>query len=322
MVATGTDEGASREQAVDPAMAEVVAAIPDLTVTAASLPGLRKLLSGLSGPPRPAEEHVVDADHGVVVRVSRPPADGSADGSADAPLPCVFTIHGGGYVLGGRADDDFRNAVWAARLGCVCVAVEYRLAPEHPYPAGVEDCYAGLSWVHEHAADLGIDPARVGVAGVSAGGGLAAALALLARDRGGPPVAFQLLDSPMLDDRQVTPSSRAEWVAVWNPTSNRFGWESYLGELYGRDDVPGTAAPARAADLSGLPPTLVLVGGVDGFCDEDVAYALRLNRAGVPTELHVYPGAPHGFALFGEAAVCRQAAADAERWLSGRFAIL
>jgi acetyl esterase/lipase len=150
---------------------------------------------------------------------------------------------------------------------------------------------------------------------VSAGGGLAAALALLARDRGEVPVAFQLLDSPMLDDRQITPSSQQDALPVWNRSSNTFGWKSYLGDLYGRDDVPSTAAPARATDLSGLPPAFVSVGAVDGFRDEDVDYALRLNQAGVPTELHVYPGACHGFHLAREAPVTRQCMRDMEDWL-------
>jgi acetyl esterase/lipase len=154
---------------------------------------------------------------------------------------------------------------------------------------------------------------------VSAGGGLAAALALLARDRGEVPVAFQLLDSPMLDDRQRTASSRQDGLPVWSRGSNTFGWKSYLGDLYGRDDVPATAAPARATDLSGLPPAFVSVGAVDGFRDEDVDFALRLNQAGVPAELHVYPGACHGFNLLAPGApVAKQCNRDMEEWLRGQ----
>ena len=152
--------------------------------------------------------------------------------------------------------------------------------------------------------------------GVSAGGGLAAALCLLARDRGEVPVAFQLLDQPMLDDRQVTPSSREDGLAVWSRDSNTFGWKSYLGDLYGADDVPPTAAPARATDLSGLPPAFVSVGAADGFRDEDIDYALRLNQAGVPTELHVYPGGCHGFNVMApDAAVTKQCLRNMEDWL-------
>jgi len=200
------------------------------------------------------------------------------------------------------------------------VSVEYRLAPETPYPGPLEDCYRGLRWTQDHAADIGVDPQRIGVMGVSAGGGLAAALALLARDRAEVPLAFQLLDQPMLDDRQRTPSSRDGDLAVWTRKSNTFGWRSYLGDLYGRDDVPATAAPARATDLSGLPPALVSVGAFDGFRDEDVDYATRLNQAGVPTELHVYPGACHGFNLLApHAAVSRQSAHNIERWLAAQL---
>ncbi len=195
------------------------------------------------------------------------------------------------------------------------------MAPETPYPGPLDDCYQGLRWTYEHAADLGIDPSCIGVMGVSAGGGLAAALALLARDRGEVPVAFQLLDSPMLDDRQRTLSSRQDGLPVWSRNSNTFGWKAYLGDRYGRDDVPATAAPSRAADLAGLPPAFVSVGALDGFRDEDVEYALRLNQAGVPAELHVYPGACHGFTMLApEAAVTKQCMRNMEDWLTRQFA--
>ena len=156
--------------------------------------------------------------------------------------------------------------------------------------------------------------------GMSAGGGLAAALTLLARDRGEVTLAFQLLDSPMLDDRQATASSRQDDLPVWSRGSNAFGWHAYLGELSGREDVPATAAPARAADLAGLPPAFVSVGAVDGFRDEDVAYAQRLNEAGVPTELHVYPGACHGFHLLApHAPVTRRSMDNLKAWLGGQL---
>ena len=198
------------------------------------------------------------------------------------------------------------------------MSVDYRLAPETPYPGPLEDCYRGLVWTYEHAAELGIDPERIGIRGVSAGGGLAAALALLARDRGEVP---RRVPAPRLSRCSTTASSRRragiDGLAVWSRGSNTFGWKSYLGDLYGRDDVPATAAPARATDLSGLPPAFVSVGAVDGFRDEDIDYALRLNQAGVPTELHVYPGACHGFNLLApDAAVTKQCRRNMEDWLA------
>jgi acetyl esterase/lipase len=254
-------------------------------------------------------DHRVPGDPEVPLRVHR------ARG-ADGSLPCVYSMHGGGYVMGTYDMDDARFDAWCPALGIVGVSVEYRLAPEFPYPAPLDDCYRGLVWTYEHADELGIDRERIGVAGVSAGGGLAAALALLARDRGEVPLAFQLLDCPMLDDRQDTPSSRLEGLAIWSKGSNEFGWRSYLGDRYGTDDVPYTAAPARATDLSGLPPAFVSVGGADGFRDEDILYALRLNQTGVPTELHVYPGAPHGYQVLPESAVAQKSSRDVLDWLT------
>ncbi|MGE0387729.1 MAG: alpha/beta hydrolase [Gammaproteobacteria bacterium] len=213
-----------------------------------------------------------------------------------AVLPGLFWIHGGGYIVGNVGMDDVRMRHLALKVGCVVVSVEYRLAPEHPYPAPIEDCYTGLAWMHAHAAALGVDPRRIAVGGASAGGGLAAALALLARDRAQIPLAFQLLIYPMLDDRNATPASHAIVdPRVWNRDANLFGWECYLGGRAGGDDVPCHAAAGRATDLAGLPPAFVAVGGLDLFVDEDIDYARRLNQAGVATELVVYPGAVHGF---------------------------
>src|SRR5262249_29652588 len=154
------------------------------------------------------------------------------------------------------------------------------------FPGPLEDCYAGLTWLFDNADALGVDSDRIGIRGASAGGGLAAALALLARDRGALSIAFLLLESPMLDDRQTTPSIQPDDLLVWTREANSFAWGSYLGELVGTPDVPAYAAPARADDLSGLPPTLISVGTADGFYDEDVDFARRLSEAGVPTELH------------------------------------
>ncbi|MDR8414696.1 alpha/beta hydrolase [Nonomuraea sp. 3-1Str] len=213
-----------------------------------------------------------------------------------AGRPCLYWTHGGGMVLGRPEMDDGLLAGYAERLGCVVVSADYRLAPEHPHPAPVEDCYAGLVWTAANAAALGADPARLAVAGMSAGGGLAAAIALLARDRGGPALAFQLLACPMLDDRGVTASSRRLADALlWNGAANAFGWRALLGDRAGGGDVSPYAAPARATDLSGLPPAFVDVTELEIFRDEALDYARRLAEAGVSTEFHLYPGAFHGF---------------------------
>ena len=260
-------------------------------------------------------EHTVPGPAGgpaVVVRVHRPRG-------VDGTLPGVYSIHGGGYVMGSATGDDARFDSWCPRHHCVGVSVEYRLAPETPFPGPLEDCYAGLAWVHEHASELGVDPGRVGIMGAERGGGLAAGLALLARDRGEFAVAFQLLIYPMIDDRQVTRSSRMP-APIWNPAANEFGWRAYLGPLYGSDDIPPYAAASRATDLGGLPPGYILVGTIDGFHDEDVDYAVRLNQAGVPTELHVYAGAPHGFDnMMTGAPVAKRARRAMNEWLERRL---
>lgn len=248
-------------------------------------------------------------DPDVLLRVHRAKA-------ATGLQPCVYWVHGGGYVMGTYETEDLRFDRWCQRMGCVGVAVEYRLAPETPYPGPLNDCYAGLRWVHAHAEELGVDANRIGIGGGSAGGGLAAGLGLLTRDRAEVPLAFQLLIYPMIDDRMITDSSQWD-VPIWPPSSNKFGWSSYLGPLYGTKDVPAYAAPARAEDLRGLPPTYLMVGTLDGFLDEDIEYANRLMRAGVPTELHVYPGGPHGFDGFAPGTpLSRQANRDIREWLA------
>jgi acetyl esterase/lipase len=294
---------------LDDELRPLAGAAPDLTLDEATLPAVRGLLADVVPATDPSPEvtrtdHVVDEEKGVVVRVHRP-------AQASDPRACVYSMHGGGYVIGHRSMDDQRLDSWSSRFGCVGVSVEYRLAPEHAFPAAHEDCLAGLEWVFGHADELGVDSARVGVAGVSAGGGLAAALALAARDRA-IPIRFVLLEAPMLDDRQMTPSSQYDDLLIWSRASNSFGWRAYLAGLDA--DVPAEAAPARADDLRGLPPTFICVGGADGFRDESIDYALRLGQAGVPTELHVYPGVPHGFELFVNTRVARQAQHDIEQW--------
>ena len=218
---------------------------------------------------------------GVGVRLFRP-------AGASGVGPALLWIHGGGYVIGSAAQDDVLCRRFARELGATVASVDYRLAPEHPYPAPLEDCYSALTWL---ARLPSVDPARVAIGGASAGGGLAAALALLARDRAEVPLAAQLLVYPMLDDRTVdrhdlhNPGHR-----LWNQSSNKFGWASYLG-----DADPVIAVPARREDLSGLPPAWMGVGTLDLFHDEDVVYAERLKAAGVPCEVEVVPGAFHGF---------------------------
>jgi acetyl esterase/lipase len=267
-------------------------------------------------PESPAVEradHDVAAEDGVVVRVHRPP------GAGGRALPCLYWIHGGGYVFGNYRRNGPLLDRWCELFDCVAVTVEYRLAPEHPYPAPLEDCYAGLAWVVEQAGELGVDDGAIGIGGPSAGGGLTAALALLARDRAAlPPLAFQLLIYPMIDDRQRSRSSG--WDApIWPARANELGWQAYLGDLHG-GAVPPYAAPARADELAGLPPALVMVGTADVFFDEDVEYARRLAHAGVPTELHVYPGAPHGFySTFADTELGRRAARDSEEWLGAQL---
>jgi acetyl esterase/lipase len=178
----------------------------------------------------------------------------------------------------------------------VVASVEYRLAPEHPFPAPVEDCYAALKWLVAQSTKLGVNTARIAIGGASAGGGLAAGLAVLARDRAEVEVAFQLLIYPMIDDRTITPASATvPDTFVWTRENNLMGWRAYLGREPGGTDVSPYAAAARTTDLRGLPPAYIPVGDLDLFLDENMTYAQRLLAAGVPTELHVYPGAFHGF---------------------------
>ncbi|RYY28743.1 MAG: alpha/beta hydrolase [Sphingomonadales bacterium] len=222
---------------------------------------------------------------------------------------CIYHIHGGGFVTGKASDFEGLHRQLVVSLGCMVIAVDYRLAPETRYPGAIADCYAGLVWVSDNASSLGIDAARIGVMGESAGGGLAAALALLARDKGGPALAFQCLSYPMLDDRTCVAKDPHPHAGefIWPPHNNSFGWRALLGCDPGGVDVGHYAAAARAADLSGLPRTYIMTGALDLFLEEDVEYARRLWRAGVSCDLNVYPGAFHGFDFAPDAAVSIQA---------------
>jgi acetyl esterase/lipase len=259
---------------------------PRTLVNARTVP-LMRALSAVTGRIRrhraPGGVEVITLGSGVRVRLFRP-----AD--VTEPAPALLWIHGGGYVIGTAQQDDRICRRFSSRLGITVASVEYRLAPEHPYPAPLEDCYSALTWL---AGLPAVDPGRVAIGGGSAGGGLAAALALLARDRGssgqGVTPVFQLLVYPMLDDRTSTTAESPNY-RLWNPRSNRFGWTAYLG-----DADPQVAVPARRDDLSGLPPAWIGVGSHDLFHDEDLAYAERLIGAGVPCEVEVVPGVFHGF---------------------------
>jgi len=239
------------------------------------------------------------------VRVYDPPRRG-------VRRACMVFFHGGGFVAGDLDTEDVRCVRVARDADSVVVSVDYRLAPEHPYPAALEDCYAALVWSRSEAAALDVDPARIGVGGGSAGGTLAAAVALLARDRDGPALAFQLLVCPMLDDRLTTASSRFVGTPLVDGESLAYIWRSYLGD--DRSEVAPYAAPARAENLAGLPPTYLMTAELDPLRDEGIEYATRLLRAGVSVELHQFSGAFHAFDLL-PATISRRALDEQVAWL-------
>ncbi len=267
-----------RVDEIHPDLRRVARFAPRQIVYPWSLPLLRRLPMGNRSGNDGVD--VVDLPSGAGARLYRPTA-------AAAPTAALLWIHGGGYLLGSPEQDDALCRRYVQRLGIVVAAARYRLAPEHPYPIPLEDCYTVLTWL---AGLPGVDADRIAIGGASAGGGLTAALSFLARDRGEVSPVLQVLSYPMLDDRTVGPDLDKPGFRLWNTRSNRFGWTSYLG---GAD--PAVAVPARRTDLAGLAPAWLGVGTLDLFCAEDLAYAARLNAAGVECEVHEVPGAFHGF---------------------------
>jgi len=243
---------------------------------------------------------------------------------AAAPRPAILHIHGGGMISGRAQNMTTFCQTIAAEFDCLLVNVDYRLSPETPYPGPVEDNYAALAWLHRNAAGLGVDRSRIAVMGESAGGGLAALLAIVARDRGEIPLRYQVLLYPMLDDRTgSTPAAPQRTRTIgWSAEANAFGWSAFLGVPAGSAHVPAGAVPARVAALTGLPPCFIGVGAIDLFADEDMTYARRLIAAGVPTRLHVTPGAFHAFDfVVPQARVSREFTAAWKSELKAAFAV-
>ena len=240
----------------------------------------------------------------LTIRIHRP------EKSAPGPLPCLFHVHGGGMVAGSAVRDDGILLGLVRTLGCVATSVEYRLAPEHRAPAMATDCYWALKWVCANAKALGVDADRIALGGISGGGGVAAATALMARDLGGTKLCLQWLITPQLGDRNDTPSAHGDWIG-WPRKMNVDAWKAVLGERYGTDKVTGWDAASRAKDLSGLPPTFIELASMEVFRDDGIEYASRLLRAGIQTELHVYAGGFHGFHLFAPNARVARLAAEA-----------
>ena len=310
------------EDRLDEQSKAVLETIPDEALDFSDIPRLRQTLDVLvdamfaNAPEVPGvdvENHWAPGPPGgpeVMVRVYTP-------SDLDGPVPGFYWIHGGGMVIGYASMEDPASKATAAEMGCVVASVEYRLAPEHPHPAPIEDCYAGLKWFADNSESLGVDRERIAIGGGSAGGGLAAALALLVRDRGEIDIISQQLIYPMLDHRSITHASHyVQHPKVWNRKCNIAGWSALLGESVDSDDVSPYASPALAEDLSGLPPAFIIVGELDLFVDESIDYAKRLIQAGVAAELHIFPGAFHGSELMlPEAEISR-------RWLATQKAAL
>ena len=309
---------------VDPELLPGLELMPPFAFSAETLPFIRSALDeGVAATPYdeslPVDLELRDIAGGdgqpMGLRLYRPRG-------VAGPMPVVLQFHGGGFVMGTAQMGDPLYRMIAVSLGALVISVDYRLAPETRYPGQVKDAYAALCWVHENAADLNADAARIAVRGDSAGAGLAACLAIHARDQGGPAICFQQLLNPMLDDRTGTNDAPHPFVGefVWNRDANHFGWSALLGHAPGGEDTPGDAAAARAHDLAGLPPAYINTGALDLFLEEDIAYAAALARVGVPVELHCYRGAYHGYEFNADASVVRKSVGDAIAALGKAFA--
>ena len=310
---------------VDPDLLPLLDGFPPMELSDALLPIMRAAPARFAVDPADVERtdmtvRKVPGPNGapeVAVVIYRPRA-------AKGVLPCIFHIHGGGFVMGTAGMMEPQHRAMASDLGCYIVSVDYRLAPETRFPGAIEDCYAALAWLFANAGELAVDTTRIGVMGESAGGGFAAALALLVRDRGKFSLAFQHLIYPMLDDRTCVADDPHPYTGefVWTPHNNHFGWSSLLGVAPGSEGVSQYAAPARAEDVSRLPATFIATGSLDLFLEENLDYARRLLRGGVPVELHVYPGGFHGFHWAHDTQIAINAARDSRASLARCLASL
>lgn len=297
-------------ESLDPELRQIAAMSPPPVYD--DLPAARRMVAQMQQYLPPVDTSGVDWDErqipgpdaapSIAVRIYRP-------NHRPQPGAALVFFHWGGFVLGDLTTEHARCVLLAREVGCLVVSVDYRLAPEHPFPHGLEDCYAALQWTAGHTAELGIDPARIAVGGTSAGGGLAAAVALLARDRGGPAIAMQYLGYPVLDDRMITESANAFTATPnWTAGANRLMWHYYLGGSSANRSP--YAAPARADDLGGLPPAYLWTAEFDPLRDEGLAYAERLIRAGTAVDLRNYAGTFHGFDQAPGATIARLAQHD------------